>query len=171
MEKDDEVKIILSFLFKRSGKQELKEAELYLPLSLELKWFSSSQANQIVQYALHKNFLEKINGLVTPTFDINTVTIPVGFEPTHTSFIVSSQKSIEKSSDPSSDGLVDLHQQILKTKENLDETSLKKAIQHLSTTKGITPSVATLLYAYQNQIEIDAFVQQIETTLTPKNEE
>jgi len=57
---DIEEKIIIAFLFKRSGKNKLKESEIYLPLSLELDWFSANEARQFVNLAVELKLLTKI---------------------------------------------------------------------------------------------------------------
>ena len=56
---NSEVQIIISFLFKRSGKNKLKESEIYLSLSLELGWFSARESREFVTYALqHQDTIE-----------------------------------------------------------------------------------------------------------------
>ena len=106
----DEAQIILAFLFKRSGKTTVKESELYLPLSLELGWFTASQAHQFVQYALQQGLLEHDNDHVSPSFDVNMIEIPVGFKPTQTSFQI--KKTLEKPT-TTSDETSGLLQQLL----------------------------------------------------------
>ena len=64
---ESESKIVLAFLFKRSGKNMLKESDIYLPLSLELGWFSSTQAQEFVKHALNEKLLiKKENHLYRP---------------------------------------------------------------------------------------------------------
>lgn len=76
-----ETEIVIAFLFKRSGKKELKETEIYLPLSIDLKWFSVKEAREFIDYALKQKLLTKREGLFTPSFDIETVNIPSWFRP------------------------------------------------------------------------------------------
>ena len=45
---DSEMRIIIAFLFKRSGKEEMSPSELYLPLSMDLQWFTPNQAKEFV---------------------------------------------------------------------------------------------------------------------------
>jgi len=169
MNERDEAKIILTFLLKRSGKTQVKEAELYLPLSLELKWFTSSQASQFVQYALQNKLLEKKDNLVTPTFDVSAVSIPVGFKPSTSTFTSSQQPMPQvnnnKPSDLSKELVNHLCQHTQKEKQQLD-----KEIQQLIKEKNITYETALLLYGYNKNISIDNFIEQVEETLTIKNE-
>lgn len=78
---DTEAKIIIAFLFNRSGKPVLKESELYLPLSMELGWFSTKEAAEFVSYAVAQGLLAKKDGDLHPTFPIEAITVPVGFTP------------------------------------------------------------------------------------------
>jgi hypothetical protein len=76
---DSEAKIILAFLFNRSGKTLLSEAELYLPLSMELGWLSSKESQQFVKYVLKKELLVRKEGMLSPNFSLDDIKIPVGF--------------------------------------------------------------------------------------------
>ena len=67
---DSELKIILGFLYNRCGKEVLSPSELYLPLSIELKWFNPNQAKDIinlVKYLRSVDMLIEQQGLpITP---------------------------------------------------------------------------------------------------------
>src|SRR4030042_430114 len=83
---DSEAKIILAFLFNRSGKTDLTEAELYLPLAMELGWFSTKEAQQFVKYVMKKELVVKKDGVLSPNFPLETIKIPVGFIPSKKMF-------------------------------------------------------------------------------------
>ena len=57
---DSEWKIIIAFLFKRSGKEKLSLSEFYLSLSMDLKWFSPQQAKAFVNHAVEQKLLTEI---------------------------------------------------------------------------------------------------------------
>ena len=77
-----ESEIIISFIFKRSGKAELDFSEIYLTLSMDLKWFTPDDAKKFVNNALkQKLLLKKYEGL-RPGFEINKINVPFGFSPT-----------------------------------------------------------------------------------------
>ena len=66
MESDAE--IIIAFIFKRSGKQKLKLSEFYLPLSMQLNWFSPQEAKDFVKIAIKqkvKNHLSYLSNAFT----------------------------------------------------------------------------------------------------------
>ena len=49
---NSEAKIMIAFLFNRSGKNELKDSEIYLPLSMELGWLSAKESQEFIKYAI-----------------------------------------------------------------------------------------------------------------------
>ena len=76
-----EEEIIIAFLFKRSGKETLTPPELYLPLSMDLKWFTPQQAKDFIKLAEKKKLLNKKNNLIKPNFDYKKINIPLSFQP------------------------------------------------------------------------------------------
>lgn len=78
---DSETKIIIAFLFNRSGKNALTEAELYLPLSMELGWLSTKQSQEFVKAAIQQGLLLEKQGLLHPNFSLGSVIIPLNFVP------------------------------------------------------------------------------------------
>ena len=167
----DETQIILAFLFNRSGKTTVKESELYLPLSLELGWFTASQAHQFVQYALQQGFLHKENDHVTPSFEINSVDVPIGFKPTQTSFHI---KKPQKKSDSSPQGSPKLLQQLLQHIEQLSKISHQELQNELEVTikeKGLTPEVAALILGRHHNVDITYYIKQVEHQIFKENEE
>lgn len=164
----DETQIVLAFLFKRSGKTTVKESELYLPLSLELGWFTASQAHQFVQNALQQGFLQKENDHVTPSFDINSVDVPIGFKPTQTSFhIKKTQQKPDSLSQVSSDLLQTLLQHI---EQHTDKSNqqLQKELDIIIKEKSVIPEVAALILARQYNVETDDSIAQVERILFKK---
>jgi len=79
---DSEIKIIIAFLFNRSGKKEMSFSEIYLSLSMDLNWFTPDDAKKFLNYAIKNKFLIKKGSLIEPAIEISKITIPVGFSPT-----------------------------------------------------------------------------------------
>ncbi|PNX48742.1 MAG: hypothetical protein BV459_01725, partial [Thermoplasmata archaeon M11B2D] len=75
---NSEAEIVIAFLFNRSGKTTLTEAELYLSLSMELGWLSTKEAQEFVKYALTQGLLVRKNEEMAPSFPIEKTTIPLG---------------------------------------------------------------------------------------------
>ncbi|MFH1101743.1 MAG: DUF2240 family protein [Methanobacteriota archaeon] len=163
-----EAEIIITFIFKRSGKTELKASELYLPLSLELGWFTSQQAKNFVAYALQQHLLEKKKNMITPTFDISTIAIPTGFQPKQQQYEPHSIDTQEpKIISKNIDGLPTLIDRI-SSQTGQSQEEIRKNIQQLQDEKQILPEVAALLLAKKHNIPIDEFFNAVETAVIQK---
>ncbi len=158
---DSETKIILSFLFKRSGKEELTASELYLPLSMDLKWFTPNQAKAFVNTALQQKLLEKKDGKITPCFDYNNVVIPVGFSPTK-------QAVLEKETKPEAMKTIIVR---ISEKSGLDETSVCEKITQTSDEKNISSGVAALLVAKEYDVDFMDCFEELEKEVFRENTE
>lgn len=77
----DEMKLTLASIFKRAGRQALSENELYLALSIDLKWFIPSEAKSLVNLAIKNNLLISTPEGLKPGFDISGIDVPLGFRP------------------------------------------------------------------------------------------
>ena len=83
-----EEEIIITFLFKRSGKSKLSFSDLYLILSMDLNWFTPEDAKAFVNLALKQKLLTKKGDLIKPNFDYDKIIVPVGFTPSKQVFEV-----------------------------------------------------------------------------------
>ncbi len=161
---DSEEKIVIAFLFKRSGKSKLKESEIYLPLSLELGWFSTKEARQFIEYAIKQKLLIKKEGLLTPSFDVEKIDITVGFSPSKSTFTV---KEMDKEEE-------DVFQKIVNhIVEKTDHTyeEIIKEINRIQEEKKIIPEVASLLLAKEFNINVEDSLDVVEKRIFRENEE
>lgn len=76
-----ELTYTVSMPFKRKGKEQLKEIEFVLALSMDLKWFTPDQARSVLAEAQKSGLLKRDGELVRPSFDISKIEIPSGFKP------------------------------------------------------------------------------------------
>ncbi len=92
----DEAKQIIAFVFNRSGKKSLQDSEVYLTISMELKWCSPKIAKEFVSNACVVGLLGKEEEEITPLFDPQAILIPLGFRPTEEMFVLgNNQQRIE----------------------------------------------------------------------------
>jgi hypothetical protein len=161
---NSEEEIIIAFLFKRSGKNALKEAEIYLPLSIELGWFSTKESQEFITYALHQHILIKKGGLLTPNFDIEKIRIPLGFFPSKKTF------SIEDTLEENKKIVPDIAKKIAEDK-NQDFKQIIKQIKQLAIEKNIVAEIAALLVAKQHNVDITSYFSSVETNIFTENEE
>jgi len=156
MESDAE--IIIAFIFKRSGKQKLKLSEFYLPLSMQLNWFSPQESKDFVKIAIKQKLLKEEEEIIEPTFDVNQVKIPVGFRPTKQVFEIKKKVVEEK----------DLRTKIIeeiRKKTNLDEKSIIDKINQIEQEKNITFEVASLLFGKEYDIVLEKFYEKIKENI------
>ena len=164
---NSESHIIISFLFKRSGKDKLKESEIYLPLSIELGWFSSREARAFVAYAIKQKLLIKKDGLLTSSFDVEKIRIPVGFYPSKKSF--ATEKTDEKVEEEQ--GITDVAVQYIVEKADGDPKDIFEEIKQVVTEKNIIFDVALLFIAKKYNIDMSSYFDFVEKTIFRENEE
>lgn len=145
---NSEAKIIIAFLFKHSGKNELDESEIYLPLSIDLDWFSTKEAHRFVNYALKQKLLTRKKGLLTPSFDINKINIPVGFSPSKKNF-----ESVGKLEEENN--VMDKIVNRISEKTDRDPKQIAEEIKQVSLEKNIFLEVASLFLAKRYDIVIE----------------
>jgi len=67
--------------FKHTRKERLQKSEFIFYLTIDRKWMSREQANQLLERAKAAGLLEVADGWVRPLLDLTSVTVPVGFRP------------------------------------------------------------------------------------------
>jgi hypothetical protein len=159
---ESEAKIILAFLFKRSGKTELKESELYLPLSMELGWLSTKESQEFVTYAIAQGLLVKKEGKVRPTFSFESISIPVGFTP-------SKRLSREDTHPQKTGNVLDAIVQEIHKKTNQDETEILDEIRKEAQEKHLLVEVAALSVAKRCDLDVTAWLDPVEAILFTEN--
>jgi hypothetical protein len=155
---DTEAKIIIAFLFNRSGKPVLTEPEVYLPLSMELGWFSTSEAQEFVSYAVTQGLLAKEDGMLRPTFPIETIAIPVGFTPRKKTF---SKKKKQAKDEPI---LEEIASRICE-RTGRESADVHEEITRVASEKKIIPEVAVLFIARNYNIPCEEWYDAVETIL------
>jgi hypothetical protein len=157
---DSEAKIILTFLFKRSGKKQLTFSELYLTLSIDLNWFTPEDAKKFVNEALEKKFLTKKKDLIMPSFDIEKVSVPVGFYPSKRVFMDEEPLEVKEETD-----LLSQIIKIIAEKVKLKEQDILIKIKKIEDEKKVTTEVAALLFGKENNLDLSEFFERIENNI------
>jgi len=156
-----EHEIIIAFLFKRSGKQNMGFSELYLELSMNLNWFPPEDAKKFLNDAIKKKLLLKEGEQILPAFDINIVTIPVGFTPTKKVFV---EKKIQKDLEETNTFKKIVNK--IAEKTNLSEDKIIEKINAISKEKNLLLELSALLVAKDYEIELNEFFKEIENKIT-----
>lgn len=163
---NSEIKIIISFLFKRSGKEELTASDLYLSLSMDLRWFSPKEAKDFVNSALLQNFLIKKGAQIKPNFDYKKIAVPVDFYPSKQTF----EEEKDKVNEERQDAVKLIIGRIIEKTEQ-DEQSVFEEIKEASNERNISLEVASLLVSRKYDIVVSAFFNQVEDKIFIENAE
>jgi hypothetical protein len=158
----NEAEIILSFLFKRSGKTKLRQSDIYLSLALDLNWFSISSAKTFLKNSLEEGLLQKQGEYVTPNFNWKKIEIPIGYHPS---------KDMKIPESPTLDNFNILDELIDKIAEKTgyDKKSILDKINSISSDLKITFEVAALLICKDFNINYEVYLDKIEKKLFKKN--
>lgn len=156
---------IISFLFKRSGKLEINYSELYLTLSIKLNWFKPEKAKDFINKSIEKKLLKKKDEMISPSFNINKIDVPLGFYPQKNLFkdISLIQKSIEEK---------DIFKKIIqkiKNKTKINEKNILLKIKNIENEKDITREVAAMIFAIEHNVFLEEYYEEIENAIYLEN--
>lgn len=76
-----ELKKAVALLFRRKGKDALSEKEFALQISMDLRWFSPTEAALLLENAKTAGFVVVGNAGLSPSFDVDDVEISLDFFP------------------------------------------------------------------------------------------
>jgi hypothetical protein len=154
-----EAHIIIAFLYKRSGKPILTESDLYLSLSMDLGWMTTTDAKTFVHQAIDTGLLAPQNQGLAPTFDITTIQIPQGFIPKPPS----PKKETKTQEKP--DILVDKIIQKTSSHTKLPTEILLSETTMLAQEKKVTKQIAALWIARRNDVDVSEFYDEAQQHL------
>ena len=153
-----EEEIIITFLFKRSGKTKLSFSDLYLTLSMNLNWFTPEEAKEFVTFALKQKLLTKKGEAITTNFDYDKIVVPVGFVPSKMAF---EEKEVKKRDEKEETVLEKIVKQLVE-KTDLDKRQIVEKINATAKEKNITTEVAALLIGKEYDISFEDFFKEID---------
>lgn len=159
-----EVENIIAFLFKRSGKEELTSSDLYLPLSMDLQWFTPNQAKTFVNMALQQKLLIKKDGKIKPSFDYEKIVVPVGFHPSKQPF---EEKDVKEEKLDAVKIIIDR----IVEKTGQDEQSIIGKINDVEKEKNICFEVAALLVSKEYDVDVEDCFDEIEEKIFRESKE
>jgi hypothetical protein len=155
---DSEEKIIIAFVFNRSGRIELSYSEFYLTLSMELNWFTPEEAKIFVDKAVKNKYLTKKTDQIKPAFEINKIMIPLGFSPSKRVFF-EKQEPPERDED---ENLLDEIVNRISEKTKLNKQQLYEKIEKDANDKNIIKEVSALIIGKKYDINFDDLFEKIE---------
>jgi hypothetical protein len=127
---------------------------------MNLNWFSPEDAKKFLNESVKKKLLIKENDQISHSFDINKITIPLGFSPSKK---VLSEKKNQKELEELTVFKKIVNRIIEKT--NLDENQIIEKINAISKEKNIIFEVSALLVGKEYDIEINDFFKETENKI------
>jgi len=158
---DSEKEIIISFIFKRSGKKEMSFSEFYLTLSIDLNWFTPEDAKNLTKQMIKTGFLSEEKESITPGIDISNIKVPSGFFPTKQ--VLKKDESAQQKP-IKQDVLTTIIQKIVEKTDGKQQTVFKK-IKNLAEEKKLTIEVAALVFGKEYNVVFDDIIKQAEKTV------
>lgn len=163
----EKVKQIISFVFKRSGKQRLTESEFYLTISMDLKWCPPKRAKEFVSHLISLGVLKKDGEEIFPNFDVAEVVIPLGFHPIEEDFVMDEEKDIDGINEAKNVLEHMIHR--IQAKTLLDKNRIEKEILQLIDEKHIHRSAALALYARSYNVDIADLLPELKDEILREN--
>jgi len=164
---DTQSRIVIAFIFIRSGKETLTESEIKLTLSIDLSWFNQHDAEAFVKRSIENNLLEKKEEGYSPTFNIKEIIIPFGFKPT----IQPLEEKTTLSEDKQEVSLLKKLIDKISEKTNQDKNIIQQHISGLHKQKNITEEVAAILIAKDNDFDLKEQYDEIENEIFKEGNE
>jgi hypothetical protein len=149
-----ELTYTVSVPFKRKGKEQLKDMDFVMALSMDLKWFTPEQAKSVLAEAQRSGLLKRDGELVRPSFDISKIEIPSGFKP---ETVANEKKSVFER----------VIERII-TSTGIEKrkvvSMINKKQEELS--KQVVIEVSAILVAIENGVMVDDLIDEEYATLT-----
>jgi len=158
---ESEEKVVIAFLFKRSGKSELSLSEFCLSLSMDLNWFSPVQAKDFMKQALQRKILMKKSNTIKPNFGYENITVPVGFRPSLQIFEEEEKEEEQKETPDVTNMLV----QRIVEKTAKDQQSVVEQIKSVERERNICFDIAALMLGKEYDIPLDGYFVDVEKKL------
>jgi hypothetical protein len=81
------LKTVISAPFKSMRKEQLKKGEIIYFLTIDKRWMNSDQAGKLIRMAADDGLLRESGGLISPTYNVSEVDIPLGYKPSSEIFV------------------------------------------------------------------------------------
>lgn len=144
-------------LFRRKGKELLTEQEFVASASLDMRWFSPKDAQRLLDLSLTGGYLQRKHGSVFPTFDLNSVEVPLDYKP--------SKEAIELASKRGMDLFSEIVEKIVKTK-SVPKREVVSRVNKKQEMLGIDVEPAVLLVASDYGLSVDSsFIERAESEI------
>jgi len=149
------LKVAVAVPFRQQGTDRLGEGAFVVALSLDREWFSPDQAKRLVDVAVGRGLLEKADGDLVATFDLDAVDIPSNYTPD--TDILREQSTFEQLLDRMTDA-------------GMEKQAAVAAANETQRRLGITLEAAAVLVATREGIAVDTAADAVRGELAGDGE-
>jgi len=149
------LKVAVAVPFRQQGTDRLGEGAFVVALSLDREWFSPDQAKRLVDVAVGRGLLEKADGDLVATFDLDAVDIPSNYTPD--TDILREQSTFEQLLDRMTDA-------------GMEKQAAVAAANETQRRLGITLEAAAVLVATREGIAVDTAADAVRAELAGDGE-
>lgn len=148
----------IASLYKRKNKDVLKEKELELLASMELRWFEPAEARKIVNLALKLGLLSQTSTGLKPSFNHKSIEIPLGFKP---------PKDLLTNLEQENESLfMQIVNQICLSTGLEQQQVIAEINSRQEKLQGfVTLEVIAILYGKEKAVDVDRFIPDVENKL------
>ena len=144
------LEVAVAVPFRQQGTDRLGEGAFVVALSLDREWFSPDQAKRLVDVAVGRGLLEKSDGDLVATFDLDAVDIPSNYTPD--TDILREQSTFEQLLDRMTDA-------------GMTKQEAVAAANETQRRLGITLEAAAVLVATREGVDVDAAARAVQAEL------
>lgn len=159
MNKED--KIIIAFVFNRAGKKEMSFSELFLTLSIDLKWFRPDEAKTFINKSIETCLLKHEKNIIKPNFNIEAIKVPTGFYPSKKAS-QNNKKTKENFKKNQNENILDIIVEKIIEKSNLNKKTILNQIKEKEKEKNITTEISAILVGKEYNLNFREILQKIQ---------
>jgi hypothetical protein len=159
MNKED--KIIIAFVFNRAGKKEMSFSELFLTLSIDLKWFRPDEAKKFINKSVETYLLKHEKNIIKPNFNIESIKVPTGFYPSKKTS-KNNNKTKENFKKNKNENILDIIVEKIIEKSNLNKKTILNQIKEKEKEKNIITEISAVLVGKEYTLNFGEILQKIQ---------
>lgn len=149
------LEVAVAIPFRKQGTDRLGEGAFVVALSLDREWFSPDQAKRLVDVAIGRGLLKKVDSDLVATFDLDAVDVPSNYTPD--TDILREQSTFEQLLDRMTDA-------------GMAKQEAVAAANETQRRLGITLEAAAVLVATREGIDVDAAARAVRAELAGDGE-
>ena len=149
------LEVAVAIPFRKQGTDRLGEGAFVVALSLDREWFSPDQAKRLVDVAIGRGLLKKVDSDLVATFDLDAVDVPSNYTPD--TDILREQSTFEQLLDRMTDA-------------GMAKQEAVAAANETQRRLGITLEAAAVLVATREGIDVDAAARAVRVELAGDGE-